>query len=94
METAVEQLDWDERSQIEQDASVIEEAVVEDTFREKELVEDIEAIIKIISVLFINNTTLFLLQKIIALIGKLWYSIGIILVLLHKQEIEVIYREI
>ena len=33
-------------------------------------------------------------KKIIALIGKLWYSIGIILVLLHKQEIEVIYREI
>lgn len=40
------------------------------------------------------HTTLFLLQKIIALIGKLWYSIGIILVLLHKLEIEVIYREI
>ena len=31
---------------------------------------------------------------IIAPNGKLWYSIGIILVLLHKQEIEVIYREI
>ena len=33
-------------------------------------------------------------KKIIAPNGKLWYSIGIILVLLHKQEIEVIYREI
>ena len=40
------------------------------------------------------HTTLFLLQKIIALIGKLWYSIGNTRVLLHTQKIEVIYREI
>lgn len=33
-------------------------------------------------------------KKIIAPNGKLWYSIGIILVQICKQEIEVIYREI
>ena len=33
-------------------------------------------------------------QKLIAEFSNLWYSIGIILVLRNKLEIEVIYREI